>query len=215
MTDFQKFTNVIGEHRFNETELAKLYIEIERVDDLINIAKQARIHNIPLYIFGTSSKIPLPEHQLDGLLLKNKCRKFEIFALSGKMIEGQMGISHKLVYAESGSILNQVVRFTIEEGLGGLEYFLGFAGTIGGAIFANAHTKKNASINDSIEKIRILNKDNEIVEVGPEYFSSQSTAELLPAEAIILSAFFRLRPEDKHLLWLKADEAASNRNNKS
>lgn len=213
MKNWQDFIEQIGQNRLKETQQAKLYVEVERLDDLINIAKEAKAHKIPVYIIGTGSWVKTQDKQIEGLLLKNNCRKFEISAMSGKMTEGQMGINYKLVYAESGVILNQLVRFTIEEDLGGLEYYLGLPGTVGGVIYTNTrYAPKNIYINDTVEKIKILNIDGEIEEVGPDYIISRARSDFLPSDTIILSIVFRLIPQDKKLLWERANAAAEYRN---
>lgn len=212
MNKWQEFIEIIGKNRIKENEHAKLYVEVERIDDLINITKQAGMRKIPFYIIGTGSLTNLPTGQINGLLMKNNCRKFDIFTMSGKMREGQMGISNTLVYAESGTIMNQLVRFTIEEGYSGLEYHLGLPGTVGGAIYTNArYTPKNIYINDFVEKIKILNKGGEIQEVNGDYFISRAKSNFSQVENIILSSVFRLVPEDKKLLWQRANESAEYR----
>ena len=214
MTKWQEFIELIGANRFRTNELAKLYIEVEKLDYLINIVNQAKGHNIPYYLIGAGTWPTIPKSQIDGLLIKNNCRSFNVYAMSGKMKEGQMGIDYKLVYAESGTIITQLVRFTIEEGLGGLEYHLGMPGTIGGAIFTNAkYAPKIIFISDFVEKLKILNKEGEIEEVDPYYFISRPHSEFFPANEIILSAIFRLKPEDKKVLWARSREASEYRAN--
>jgi UDP-N-acetylmuramate dehydrogenase len=216
MSNFQDFIQSIEPGRVKENELARLYTEVERIDDLIRIAKEARLRDIPIYILGSGSWEKPPDSQIKGLAIKNNCRKFDIFSLPGKISEGQGMSNHKLVFAESGAIINQVVRFTLEQGLSGLEYQLGLPGTVGGAIFSNARfTPQNAYVNDALEKIRILNDKGEVEEVASDYFINQRSSGFLPAENIILSATFRLTPESKTVLWEKADKAAEYRNKMS
>jgi len=209
MSEINDFIEKIGKNRFRQTEQAKLYIEIDKLDQLVAIVSEAKNHKIPYYIIGAGSWPRMPKVQLDGLLIKNNCRRFEIFAMSGKMNETQMGINYKLVYAESGAILNQVVRFTIEEGLAGLEYQLGLPGTVGGAIYTNArYTPKSIYVNDSLDRIKIINKKGEIEELSVDYLIFPDTNILNPSDIIILSAIFRLTPGDKNQLWERANEAA-------
>ena len=214
MKNWQVFVDKIGANRVKENERAKLYVEVERIDDLVEIVKQARINKIPLFIVGTGSWPQIPNEQINGLLIKNNCRRFDLYAMSGKMKEGQVGIDCKLVYAESGTIINQLVRFSIEEGLSGLEYFLGMPGSVGGAIFTNArYAPQNIYVNDVVEKIRILNKEGEIVEVARDYIIGSARNDFREAEDMILSAVFRLMPFEKKVLWERGHEAAASRDN--
>lgn len=213
MDNWQEFIEKIGNNRFKPNPLAKLYLEVERIDDLIKIAKEARIHKIPVFIIGTASSASIPQEQINGLVMKNNCHRFDVFGLKGKMQGERLGIEKVSVYAESGTNINQLVRFTIEQGLSGLEYHLGMPGTIGGAIYTNArYTPKNIYINDAVEKIRILNKEGEILEVRGGGFSARDSNQFREADTIILSAVFRMHPEDKKLLWERGNEAAAYRN---
>lgn len=213
MDNWQEFIETIGKNRLKTNSLAKLYLEVERIDDLIKIVKEARIHKIPVFIIGTGAHASIPQAQINGLMIKNNCHRFDVFGIKGKIRKDQLGIEKVSVYAEAGTNINQLVRFTIEEGLSGLEYHLGMPGTIGGAIYTNArYTPKNIYINDAVEKIRVLNKEGDIREVGADYFSSRDHNQFLEADTVILSAVFSMHPEDKKLLWERGNEAAAYRN---
>lgn len=213
MNHWQEFIVKIGKNRLKPNDFAKLYLEVERIDDLVKVVKEARIHKIPVFIIGSGSHASMPQSEINGLFIKNNCRRFDVFGMKGKIKEQHLGIDHVAVYAESGTNLNQLVRFTIEEGLSGLEYQLGMLGTVGGAIYINArYTPKNIYINDSVEKIKILNKEGEIREVQGDYFASRDNSQFSEADVIILSAVFRMYPKDKKLLWERGNEAASYRN---
>lgn len=213
MDNWQEFIEIIGKNRLKTNNLAKLYLEVERVDDLIKIVKEARIHKIPVFIIGTGSHASIPQTQINGLMIKNNCHRFDVFGIKGKIKKDNLGIERVSVYAESGTNINQLVRFTIEEGLSGLEYHLGIPGTIGGAIYTNArYTPKNIYLNDAIEKIRILNREGDIQEVKGDYFSARDHNQFQQADTVILSAVFRMHPGDKKLLWERGNESAAYRN---
>lgn len=213
MDIWQEFIGTIGRSRLKENNLAKLYVEVERIDDLTKLVKEARIHKIPVFIIATGSHAAIPQTQINGLLIKNNCHKFDVFGMKGKIKEKNLGIEKVSVYAESGTNINQLVRFTIEKGLSGLEYHLGMPGTVGGAIYTNArYTPKNIYINDAVEKISILNKEGEILEVGGDYFSSRDNNQFTQADNVILSVVFSMHPEDKKLLWERGNQAAAYRN---
>ncbi|MBU3978181.1 FAD-binding protein [Patescibacteria group bacterium] len=214
MDNWQEFIEIIGKSRLKENNLAKLYIEVERIDDLIKIVKEARIHRVPAFIIGTGSRASIPRSQINGLMIKNNCHRFDVFGIKGKIKERNLGVEKASVYAESGTNINQLVRFTIEKGLSGLEYHLGMPGTIGGAIYTNSrYTPKKIYICDAVEKIKIINKEGDILEVSGDYFASRDNNEFSQSDAIILSAVFSMHPEDKKILWEKGNEAAVYRKN--
>lgn len=217
MTKIEDFLKSFGSSRIHETDNAEYYIEIEKLEELIKCAIGARKHNLPVYIIGAGTWPHLPDKQIKGLLIKNNCRKFSVFAISGKINKNpgefrQAEVNKTLVYAESGTPVNQLVRYTIDEGLGGLEYNLGLPGTVGGAVFTNTRYKpKDIYLCDSIEKISVLNTDNEIVDKPADFFAAYDN-DFKPAGDIILSVMFRLIPDDKSVLWARGNEALAHRN---
>ena len=113
---------------------AEMYVEIAAQDVLIRTINAARSLHIPVYILGSGARIEL-EQDVKGLVIKNLCRRFDKASLKGTIKKNEIGVENVQVYAQAGALMNQVVRFTIEEGLSGLEYQLGLPGTVGGAIY--------------------------------------------------------------------------------
>jgi UDP-N-acetylmuramate dehydrogenase len=118
------------------------------------------------------------------------------------------------VYAQAGVLMNQLVRFTIEEGLSGLEYQLGLPGTVGGAIYTNAKYKpKYLPVNKVLQSVTLLNETGDVQTYNGEvpYFV-YTDEEWHDSKDVILSAVFKLTPMDKKTLWEKAEEAVKWRN---
>ncbi len=187
-----------------ENTIAEFYHEVETIDDLVKAIKAARSLGIPFFVFGSGSYVSLPDETILGLVIKNNARKFDKMSMTGKVRDREVGVEEVLIQAESGTLMNQLVRFTIEEGLSGLEYQLGMPGTVGGAIHTNAGYKKNF-VRESVQAIRILTEEGNVemhVENLEKYFS----------DAILLSAIFHLQPEDKKQLWERGMEASEYRN---
>ncbi len=103
---------------------AEYYIDVDTIDDLVLAFNTARKLNIPVFLFGGGSNVIVADHGIKGLVIKNNCRRFEVMRMSGRIKNQKIVSSKALVYAESGVIMNQLVRFTIEQGLSGLEYQL-------------------------------------------------------------------------------------------
>jgi UDP-N-acetylmuramate dehydrogenase len=195
---------------------AEFYVEIEKMDTLIKVIQEARKIKLPLTIFGVGSWINFPDRGVTGLVIKNNCHRFDFMSVRGKVRDKTIGVENASVYAEAGANMNQLVRFTLGEGLGGLEYQLGLPGSVGGAIYTNArYTPTNSYVADVIDEIRIVNKHGEIASVPGTYFVSQSKESEPYAGDIILSAIFRLQPQDSKILWERGMEAAKSRNEAS
>jgi len=226
----QTIEEMVGKGRIRQGELlsahtsfkvggpAEGYIDVEKVDDLVKIVKSCRKNKIPFLILGGGTNVVVSDKGFRGVIIKNNCRKFEVVTMSGRMKNNengwQMDVSKALIVAESGVIMNQLVRFSIEQGLSGLEYQLGLPGTVGGAIFMNSNfPKKDAYVGDALYKATILTKDGEIKEVDNSYFKFGYDKSILQeTNEILLTAVFRFSPFDKKELWKRGTEAMEYRN---
>lgn len=193
--------------------MAEMYLELDAQDLLIKTINAARNLGIPIYILGSGARI---ERQKDikGLVIKNICRRFDKVSVKGTIKKNELGVEYVQVYAQAGVLMNQLVRFTIEEGLSGLEYQLGLPGTVGGAIFTNAKYKpKYLMVNKALQSVTLLNETGDMQTYNGEvpYFV-YTDEEWAESKDIILSAVFKLIPADKRMLWEHAEEAVKWRN---
>lgn len=217
-----KLEAIVGEKRLLRSEslashtvqklqvLAELYLEIDKLETLIRVIRIARESHVPLYLLGGGARIKV-EKDIVGLVIKNACRKFDKVGVKGILRQQEPAMDQVLVYAESGVIVNQLVRYTIEEGLEGLEYQLGLPGTVGGAISTNAKYKpKYLLLNKALQSVTIIGKDGEIQTFSNELPHFVYTDEIWEeTEDIILSAVFRLTPQEKKELWKRGEEAVT------
>ena len=192
---------------------AEYYLEIDAQDVLIKTVNAARSLNIPVYILGSGARIHT-EKEIKGLVIKNLCRRFDKASVKGTIRKSEIGVENMQVYAQAGVLMNQLVRYTIEEGLSGLEYQLGLPGTVGGAIYTNAKYKpKYLPVNKVLQSVTLLSESGEVQTYNGEvpYFVF-TDEEWHESKDIILSAVFKLTPLDKKILWERAEEAVKWRN---
>lgn len=196
-----------GQHDFE----AELYLEVSTPEELIRGVTLAREHDFPFHIIGNGF-VPGDMTSIPGLVIKNNSRKFAILSMRGKTGQGEA--EQVFVSAETGVGLNQLVRFTIEEGLGGIESFLGESGTVGDALWHNVQYGKTQDfLTNHIFTLRVMTKENEVVEVTAEPFLYPVSQNMIEKKQVIpLSVVFSLTPADKQLLWKKGTEAAFERN---
>jgi UDP-N-acetylmuramate dehydrogenase len=193
---------------------AEMYLEIDAQDVLIRTINSARSLGIRVYILGSGARIDA-QREIKGLVIKNKCRRFDKASVKGTIRKSEIGVENVQVYAQAGVLMNQLVRFTIEEGLAGLEYQLGLPGTVGGAIYTNAKYKpKYLMVNKSLQSVTLLSETGDIQTYNGEvpYFV-YTDEEWQESKDVILSAVFKLTPADKKMLWERAEEAVKFRNN--
>ncbi|HEX8931668.1 MAG TPA: FAD-binding protein [Patescibacteria group bacterium] len=187
-----------------QNTIAQYYLEVDTIDSLVQAVNAARTLGLPLFILGSGSFISLPDETILGLVIKNNCRRFDKISMKGKIQGQEVGVEEVLVQAESGTLMNQLVRFTIEEGLSGLEYFLGLPGTVGGALYTDVKYK-NYAVRDCLKALRVLNAEGKIEMLTQDFNRGLS-------DGILLSAVFQLKPMDKKLLWERGSEAGESRN---
>lgn len=218
----KQLIELLGERRIKQNEsiathsilkvdkIAELYIEIDTLDELVKVVRAAQGLHIPVYILGSGARITA-DKDIHGLVIKNNCRRFDKASMKGSIRQNQVGVDEVLVYAESGVNMNQLVRFTIEEGLAGLEYQLGLPGTVGGAVSTNAkYIPKYLLVNKSLQSVRILHENGEIQTYNgqlPHFVYTDDVWE--ETKDVILSAAFKLTPGDKKILWERGEEAVA------
>lgn len=193
---------------------AEYYIDLEKTDDIIKAVNAAKKLELALFIFGGGSNIVVADHGIKGLVVKNNCRKFDIMTMSGRVKNQKIDVDRALVFVESGAIMNQFVRFTIDQGFGGLEYQLGLPGTVGGAVYMNSnYPRKSAYVGDFVYRAKLVTPDGEVKEVDNSYFHfAYDYSVLQETGEIVLSVIFRLNPWDKNTLWDRATDALTHRN---
>jgi UDP-N-acetylmuramate dehydrogenase len=192
---------------------AEYYLETDVQDILIKAVSGARKLGLPVYILGSGSRIET-EKEIKGLVIKNLCRRFDKMSVKGTIKKNEIGVENMQVYAQAGALMNQLVRFTIEEGLSGLEYQLGLPGTVGGAIFTNAKYKpKYLPVNKTLQSVTLLSESGDVQTYNGEVPYFVYTDDVWhESKDIILSAVFKLAPGDKKMLWERAEEAVRWRN---
>ena len=178
-------------------------------DELVRIVIASRTLKIPVFVLGGGSNILFGDKGFRGLVIKNNAGVIAIRGMKGK-VKGENKESLVFIEADSGVPMNKLVRFTIEEGLGGLEMHLGLPGTVGGAVYMNSKwTKPNGFVGDSLYQATILTVSNKLKNVGKGYFRfSYGKSSLQASEDILISVVFVLKQEDKEILWRRANESA-------
>jgi UDP-N-acetylmuramate dehydrogenase len=109
---------------------ADLWLAAESVDELCQLFRLARRHEVPCLVLGAGSNVLVGDGGLRGLVVQNRCQRYTL---------PESGAGAALpVYAEAGLSLSRLARQAIAHGLGGLEWATGIPGTLGGAIVNNA-----------------------------------------------------------------------------
>lgn len=112
---------------FGIDETASLYMEVKTVDDLMQVCRIPSLMQMPRLIVGGGSNILLTGH-FKGLALR--------MAMKGMCIEREDD-DYVYVRAAAGEKWHDLVSWTLENGLGGLENLSWIPGTVGAAPVQN------------------------------------------------------------------------------
>src|SRR3989344_6521577 len=90
--------------------LAKLFVIVFTALEIIKIVKMARELKVPVFIFGTGSKIMISDSGFDGVVIKNRTSGVIIKGIKGKVSKTGLGVDEVLIEVESGTSVNKLVE---------------------------------------------------------------------------------------------------------
>jgi len=227
--DIENFKNILGPLRVFEIEplskhtyfkiggRARIFFEAKNVDDLRLALKTAHDLKIPFVILGGGANVLVSDSGFDGLVIKNRADGVKLVGIKGIIDKQGKGIKSAQVWCASGTLMNQLARFTIDQGLAGLEFLLSVPGTVGGGLKINAHyeVEKGEFLGGRLTSAVLFNpKNGEEKTVDSEYFEfGYDKSKIQQTGEIVLEALFRLETtQDKSSLWQKAMDDVKRRN---
>lgn len=104
---------------------ADFFFQAETARDLMRSVLFARRSGLPHYILGGGYNLLCDDPGYRGLIIKNMAGRIS------QTGEGELTV-------ESGTRIQDLMRFCVEHAVGGLEFLAGIPGTAGGAVFGNA-----------------------------------------------------------------------------
>ena len=124
MINIQKNISLKDFTTFNIGGEAKYFCSVKSLVELKEAITFSKEKNLPIFVLGGGSNILVADEGYHGLVIKNEI-------LGKKIEEGRLVVC-------SGEILDDVVKYSIDASLFGLENLSGIPGTIGGATVQNA-----------------------------------------------------------------------------
>lgn len=191
---------------------AEYFVVVHTNEDLVKSIGVARKIGLPVTLLGGGTNTLIGDKGIRGLVIKNNTARISIRGARGA-IKGGDSVGEVYVEVDTGVMMNKLVRFTVEEGLAGLEMHLGLPGTVGGAIYMNSKwTNPEGFVGDAVYQATILTPKNETKIVPISYFRfAYDTSSIQRTGDIVLSVVFTLVPEDKDSLWKRANESIAYR----
>ena len=158
---------------------ADVFIETHSEEEIVDALKIAHATGSKVTILGGGSNVLISDHGVRGLVIRPK----------GGVVTP---VGDRLVGADAAVTINGLVRWTINRGYAGLEAWAGTPGTVGGAIYGNAHWK-NTNIGDLVDSVRLARPDGTLLQAPADRMEfDYDYSRLKRTGEIVLWAAFRV-----------------------
>jgi UDP-N-acetylmuramate dehydrogenase len=179
---------------------AEVFVDIDDLGQVGAVVEFCRQREIKFRFLAGASNVIVPSDGLPGLTIRITN---ENYCMLGQLTPD----GKELVRASAGCKTGILVRQTIDDGLTGLEYFLGVPGRLGGAIYNNAHYLTDL-IGEHVWQVQVVAADNSIkwltqAECDFKYDYSR----FHHSDEVILQVEFALEHGDKERSMEKVKEA--------
>ncbi len=160
---------------------ADVLFEPVNSDELMRALTIARAAGQPVTMLGGGSNVLVSDSGVRGLVIRPR----------GGAVNA---VGDRLVRADAAVTINGLVRWTINRGYAGLAAWAGTPGTVGGAIFGNAHWKKT-NIGDLVESVRLVKPDGTLLQAPADRMEfDYDYSRLKRTGEIVLWVAFRVTP---------------------
>jgi len=161
--------------------VADILIETRSAEEMARALAIASAHARPVTILGGGSNVLVSDRGIRGLVLRPR----------GGAVHP---VGDRLVRADASVTINGLVRWTINRGYAGLEAWAGTPGTVGGAVFGNAHWKQ-VNIGDLVESVRLARPDGTLLQCPADRMEfDYDYSRLKRTGEVVLWAAFRVTP---------------------
>src|SRR3989344_4143318 len=207
MDKYEQLKQILGPLRVYENELlskhtyfkiggpAKFFFTAKSVEDLKLVLSTAHNLQIPHVILGGGANVLISDNGFDGLVIKNQASGVKLVGIKGTITKTGRGIKNALVWSASGTLMNQLARFTLDQGLSGLEFLLSVPGTVGAGLKINAHfeVEKGEFIGNRLISATLFDpQTGSFKKVDHSYFNfSYDSSKIQKTGEIVIEAIFR------------------------
>jgi UDP-N-acetylmuramate dehydrogenase len=162
---------------------AEWLLETRTSEEMLTALRLAHREGIAVTILGGGSNVLVADAGVRGLVIRPRGGTI------ARLDEGS-------VRADAAVTINGLVRWTVLRGAAGLEAWAGTPGTVGGAIYGNAHFA-GRSIGELVTSVRLARRDGLTTEVqaGAMAFG-YDRSRLQESREVLLAATFRVGPGD-------------------
>jgi UDP-N-acetylmuramate dehydrogenase len=154
-------------------------LEARSSQEIVAALKLAHRAGVPVTMLGGGSNVLVADIGVRGLVIRTR----------GGQIER---VDAERVRADAAVTINGLVRWTVMHGCAGLEAWAGTPGTVGGAIFGNAHFSGRL-IGEYVTAVQLATREGSILDVPRDEMAfGYDESRLQKTGEILLSADFRI-----------------------
>ncbi|MDO8424211.1 MAG: UDP-N-acetylmuramate dehydrogenase [bacterium] len=175
-------------------------------EDLINALGESKEAGVPAFVLGTGANILIGDKGFRGLVIHNQASTF--------------GFQGRVLVAESGATIAELIEACAEKGLSGLEHFAGIPSTVGGAIRQNLHFLSPDRLStvyiERVVKESLVLEEGKSKKVGKDYFQFGYDDSILyhDKNIFVLETTFELESSDRNIIRKQISENLAWRNEK-
>jgi UDP-N-acetylmuramate dehydrogenase len=177
---------------------AEWLLETQSSDEILAALELAHHAGVRVTMLGGGSNVLVSDAGVRGLVIRPR---------GGAIVR----LDDKTIRADAAVTINGLVRWTINHGAAGLESWAGTPGTVGGAIFGNAHFAGQL-IGDLVVATRVASRDAAVTDVPVAAMDfGYDRSRLQASGEVLLSADFRVGAGDPAALRAKARDSLAYR----
>ena len=180
---------------------ADFYVIPSSMEEVVEVLKFARRQALPLFTIGRGTNLLVSDAGFRGIVL-DLCR-----VCKGLERDGQR------IFAGAAVLLRDLIKYSVSQGLGGLEKLAGIPGTVGGALHMNAGAF-GTEISDCLCEVELMDFSGRIFRRRKEEIPFGYRLGMTEPETIILGAEFLLEPADTTRLQTIVEEILAQRKQK-
>ncbi len=158
----------------------------ENIDELGEMLHYINKNGLKYYLIGNGSKVLFPDEYYDGIVINTK--KFNEIKLKNEEIEVLCGYG-----------VQNLLKFSLNNSLSGIEGLVGIPGSVGGALKMNAGSY-GYEIGKVVDKV-ILMKNGELKEEKYKFIYRKGLN-----EGIFIKAYIKLQRDEKNNIKEKMEE---------
>lgn len=164
---------------------ARYFCEPLTVQEFQEAFQFAHTHNLQVFVLGHGANVLVSDEGFDGLIIHPK---------KGSLSMSEHSDDFALVTADAGVLMEEAIKFTLDNGLTGFEVFSSIPGSIGGSAFINLHYF-DALMSHFLVHAQVIERETgKLLTVDNAWFEfGYNQSKLMERKHILINATFKLK----------------------